>query len=79
MEGFKRDFDKRRQTEQKQIQKKIFSALSSQTSEGISSFVILLVLMSLEKTKFLTHHMHACMKWKLLRVDRTKAKEYQNS
>ena len=37
--------------EQKQIQKKIRFALSSQTSKGNLSFVILLMLMSLVRTR----------------------------
>ena len=37
--------------EQKQVQKKILPALSSYTSEGNLSFVILLMLMSLVKTR----------------------------
>ena len=37
--------------EQKQIQKKILSSLSSQTSEGNLSFAIFVMLMSLVKAR----------------------------
>ena len=60
--------------EQKQIQKKICFALSSQTSKENLSFVILLMLMSLVRTRL--NYAYQCPKAEFNKHENTKSINY---